>query len=232
MNKTIVTLLASTLLGGCQSIFGSHAKLEVRPIGTEQTSATAAVALEEGRQYLTGGEIASAIAAFRTAAQDPSSAAPAHNGLAVAYALLGRGDLAERFFQQAVADDPAEAKYAANLAKFYSSREAELAKAQAVAAPIVVARTDEAAVAVAEAEPVADRVMRAGPSNVVITSTTSGAGVTRVSRQEVVIRTLPDAPVPAVGDQRRRNPRFVAAQAKPAPRRYPVRIELPRLARR
>lgn len=225
MTKTIVTLLASTLLAGCQSIFGSHAKFEVRPVGVEQTTATAAVALEEGRQYLTRGEVASAIAAFRIAANDPASAAPAHNGLAIAYALMGRGDLAERYFQHAVADDPDETKYSANLAKFYRSREAQLAKAPALQAPIVVARIDEAA-------PVPDRVMRAGPSNVVITATKAGGAVTRVSRQEIAIRTLPDAPVLAVGDQRRRNPRFVAVQARPAPKHYPVRIALPKLARR
>lgn len=227
MNKTIVTLLASTLLAGCQSIFGSHAKLEVRPVGTEQTAATSAIALEEGRQYLTRGEIASAIAAFRIAAHDPASVAPAHNGLGVAYALMGRGDLAERYFQQAISADPGDPRFTANLAKFYRSREAELAKAQAVRAPIVVVQADDPSVAVAEVEPVADRVMRAGPSNVVITAATGGAGVTRVSRQEVVIRTLPDAPALAASDSRRRNPRYVEAR-----RSYPIRIALPKSERR
>ncbi|MDP3676134.1 MAG: hypothetical protein Q8R44_13750 [Novosphingobium sp.] len=228
MNKVIVTLLASTLLAGCQSIFGSHAKLEVRPVGAEQTAATAAVALEEGRQYLTRGEIASAIAAFRIAAHDPASAAPAHNGLAVAYALMGRGDLAERYFQQAIAADPEDPRFAANLARFYRSREAELAKARAVQAPIVVAQTDDAAVSLSEAPPVSERAMRAGPSTVVITAAAASTGaVTRVSRQEIAIRTLPDAPVQAAGDPRRRNPRFV--QARPG---YPLRIALPNGARR
>jgi tetratricopeptide (TPR) repeat protein len=228
MTRAFVALFASTLLAGCQSIFGSHAKLEVRPIGVEQTAATAAVALEEGRQHLTGGEITSAIVAFRVAAQDPASAAPAYNGLGVAYALMGRGDLAERYFQQAVAADPADQRFAANLARFYRSREAQLAKAQTVPAPIVVARSAETAAAVvAQAEPVANRVMREGPSNVVITAATSGAGVTRVSRQEVVIRTLPDATSLAGSDPRRRNPQFGEAGPK-----YPLRIDLAKAAKR
>jgi tetratricopeptide (TPR) repeat protein len=231
MTKIIVTLLASTLLGGCQSIFGSHAKLEVRPIGAEQTAATAAIALEEGRQHLLRGEVASAIAAFRNAALDPATAAPAHNGLGVAYATLGRGDLAERYFQQAVAGDPSLAKYAANLARLYRSREAQLAKARTVQTPIVVAGIDEAAVPMAESAPAHERIMRAGPSNVVITAATASGAVTRVSRQEIAIRTLPDAPALAVDDQRRRNPRFVAARANPAPKQYPLRVELPKLAR-
>lgn len=228
MNKLIVTLLASSLLAGCQSIFGSHAKLEVRPVGVEQTAAAAAVALEEGRQHVTRGEIASAIAAFRTAAHDPASAAPAYNGLAAAYALIGRGDLAERYFQQAIAADPQDARFAANLAKFYRSREAELARASAVQAPIVVAQTDDAAVSLAEARPVSERVMRAGPSHVVITAAPASTGaVTRVSRQEIAIRTLPDAPARAAADPRRRNPRFVETRAG-----YPLRIALPDRARR
>ena len=122
MKKIIAVALAATLVSGCQSIFGHHAKLEVRPIGTESTAASVAAALDEGRLSLKRGDFASAIMEFRMASLDPNTAAGAHNGLGAAYAMLGRGDLAERYFQQAITEDPAEPKYSSNLAKYYGSR--------------------------------------------------------------------------------------------------------------
>lgn len=228
--KRILAVALLTLLTGCQSIFGHHAaRLDVRPVGEAQNSATAAIALEKGRQSLTQGEVASAIVAFRTASLDPATAAPAHNGLAVAYALLGRGDLAERYFEQAIAEDSSDQRFAANLARFYRSRDAEVAKIESVP---VVASAEKAISAATIAEAPVERVFRAGPSLVRVSSPTPKAALTRVSPQELVIHSAPQSPVLASTDTRRRNPRFSAAKRVPMPEAYPVRIVLAKLAKR
>lgn len=223
MNKLMIVLLASTLLGGCQSLFGKSAKLEVRPAGAT-IAVSAAISLEEGRQHLLRGEPASAIVALRLATVDPATAAPAHNGLGVAYAMLGRGDLAERYFQRAVEQGPDDPRFAANLSKFYASREAMFAKAEAAKAVAVVAIAEPA-----EAAPAAivRRTLQAGPSVVRIDLPTPAEAMTRVSGREVVIRTHTPQPPAAMADARRRNPRFSAVAAARPASSYPVRIELP-----
>ena len=232
MKRILAGALLATMLAGCQSIFGHHsARLDVRPVGEAQTAAAAAIALEEGRQHLIRGEVASAIVALRTASSDPATAAPAHNGLAVAYAMLGRGDLAERYFQQAIAEDPADQRFSANLARFYQSREAAMAKAVVVPAPVVIATVEEAALATPVVEAAVEREFRAGPSLVRVSNPTPQAALTRVSRQEVVIHSAPQSPVLASADSRRRNPRF--GEARPLARTaYPIRVELAKVARR
>lgn len=232
MKRILAAALLATMLAGCQSIFGHHsARLDVRPVGEAQTAAAAAIALEEGRQHLIRGEVASAIVALRTASSDPATAAPAHNGLAVAYAMLGRGDLAERYFQQAIAEDPADPRFAANLARFYQSRDAAMAKAVVVPAPVVIATVEEAALATPVVEAPVEREFRAGPSLVRVSNPTPQAALTRVSRQEVVIHSAPQSPVLASTDPRRRNLRF--GEARPLARTaYPIHIELAKVARR
>src|SRR3546814_9961813 len=52
---------------------------------------------------------------------DLDSAAEAYNGLGVAYAKLGRADLAERYFKMALSMDGTNPRFAANLDRFYNS---------------------------------------------------------------------------------------------------------------
>lgn len=233
MRKIAAGIAMLALLGGCQTIFGRQARLDIQPVGAADASGL--IALEEGRQALRAGDPGSAIISLQIAAADPATLADAHNAMGVAYAMLGRGDLAERYFQQAVAENPSEEKFAANLARFYRSREAALARTQA---PIVLPMP---AVEVAAAEPTlavappADRIISAGPGTVRVSLPSGGAAITRVSRHEVSIRTKPaSSPVPAA-DGRRRNPSF--ASASPAaplggvprattPPGYPIRIDL------
>lgn len=70
---------------------------------------------EEGRSQLRQGMISAAVASFRLALLDPVTAADANNGLGVAYAKLGRHDLAARYFQAAIALAPTDTRYAANM---------------------------------------------------------------------------------------------------------------------
>lgn len=229
MRKIAAAAMATILLGGCQSIFGHQAKLEVRPIGAETSESGAAVALEEGRQFLKQGQVASAIVSLQIAAVDPTTAAAAHNGLGVAYATLGRGDMAERYFRQAIAEDPVEAKYSANLARFYQSREAALAKIEAK--PIVeVATTTDPTATVTEVA--AQRSIQAGPSLVRVSSPLRREAFTRISLQEVEIHTSAQDAALAPADQRRRNPRFAATKPTQAAQHYPLRIDLTKFAKR
>jgi len=226
MKHLIAAAMAATLLGGCQSIFGHHARLDVRPAGGEVSSATYAVALAEGRQELMRGEVGLAIVSLQTAATQPDTAAAAHNGLGVAYAMLGRGDLAERYFQQAVAEDPAEAKYAANLARYYQSREAALARASAAPAVVAVAAGgDVQGGELAVAEPL-ERVLQSAPGTARITASAGTTPMRRISANEVAIRTLPEFLVAKAPDGRRRSPRFTAAAPVVRAPAYPLRIEL------
>ena len=72
-------------------------------------------ALEEGAALLRAGNLSAAVASFRIAQLDRATRADACNGLGVAYAKLGRLDLAERYFQAAILSDPDNTRYAANL---------------------------------------------------------------------------------------------------------------------
>ena len=120
MKKTIhlgTVAVAAVMLAGCQSsplagwTFKKHegSRLAAAP------TVDGLIVLEEGRQYLREGNISKAVASFQLARMDKSTAAAANNGLAVAYAKLGRPDIAERYFRTAAALDPAETKYVANL---------------------------------------------------------------------------------------------------------------------
>jgi tetratricopeptide (TPR) repeat protein len=121
----VVLALAATLLGGCQSLFGARiGKFEPRspvvpqawgPVGSP------AAALADGRRQLATGQYGLAISRFREAAVKADNAAAAHNGLGVAYAQLGRADLARRYFLAAIAEAPSDPRYVANLERLVAS---------------------------------------------------------------------------------------------------------------
>lgn len=114
-----VTLLCTSaaLLAGCQSpLLQSWGFGKGKAQDTSDTPAIAGVlALEEGRAQLRAGRVSAAVASFRIARLDPATAAEAHNGLGVAYAKIGRPDLADRYFRAAIAIDPSDTRFAANL---------------------------------------------------------------------------------------------------------------------
>lgn len=224
MRMILIAAVAASMLGGCQSIFGKEAQLDIRPIGGASSETSASLALEEGRQQLLRGEVASAIVSLQVASINEETAAAAHNALGVAYSRLGRGDLAERYFRQAVAGDPMEAKYAANLDRFYRSQEAALAKA-AMQAKMDFARAEPVVAKEIADSVVQQRQIQAGPSTVRVSSAGNGAAVRRVSAREIAIRTIPARHSQPAADGRRPNSRYAAAPPIPV---YPVRIALDR----
>lgn len=115
-------IAAALALGGCQnfiSALGFAPKESTQSV--QMADAFGSEELEAGRLALKQGHVAHAIQQFRLAALNEAAAPDAFNGLGVAYARLGRADLAERYFKIAVELDTSNPKFAANLARFYGS---------------------------------------------------------------------------------------------------------------
>ena len=215
-------LLGTVLLGGCQSIFGHRtaaASVEATP-EPESAKAYSDRQLAFGKESLDYRQYGLAIIALRKAQHDPSNAAEAHNGLAIAYAQIGRADLAERYFKQAVDEAPQEARYMANLARFYQG------PAMATAA---LPRPDPVAVALAQPETLAAPQVAAMPiprrrQMGFVRVELPEPGMVRISANEVRITT----PAPVARDPRRPSGRQVAVK-QPVRRlnpNYPVRVRL------
>jgi hypothetical protein len=185
IGKLGCVVAGTAMLGGCQSFpLTSWLFKGGRPAHEQGQllAGNSAGSLEEGRALLRDGNISAAVASLRIALLDRSTRADASNGLGVAYARLGRPDLAERYFQAAITAEPDNSKYVANLLRLQQQ--------------VLLARRPEAAPSVASAGParapasrLASRDMLTGP-------------VDRVSRSEVHVRTpqrATAAPAMAVG---------------------------------
>jgi len=164
------------MLGGCQSFpltswFKDAGPARHQPfLGPSESVAT----LEEGKAFLRQGRISAAIASFRIARSEPSTRAEASNGLGVAFAKLGRLDLADRYFQAALSAEPDNQRYVANLLRLEGQ--------------IALAGRESRAVA-----QVAAQSARRAPAP---RQRTSGP-VKRVSPTEVLVQSLPElAPAP------------------------------------
>jgi len=141
-------LAATAALSGCASIFGHGFAERAAPTEAAPAQPAGNVELAAGRQDMDAGMTAEAIDHFRAAQMDPDVLPAASNGLGVAYARLGRFDLADRYFRMALALDPANQRYAANilrlqndyaLAQAREADKAELAQVQAPAPPAELA---------------------------------------------------------------------------------------------
>lgn len=115
---TLALVALATSLGGCQSFvqafdFSRQSSAPQYAIGPAD--------LEEGRAQLRAGNPGNAIAPLHRAALDPELRGEALNALGVAYAKLGRADLAERYFVSATRVDAGNERFAANLDRFYRS---------------------------------------------------------------------------------------------------------------
>lgn len=214
MNKLAgISCLAAcaAMLAGCQSfpLTGWMFKGK-RPAAEQRTelAGNTAGSLEEGRAQLRAGNVSAAVGSFSIALLDPATRAEASNGLGVAYARLGRQDLAERYFQGAIMAEPANTKYVANLLRL--QQQVMLASR---------ASAFEAAAMARAAQP------RSQGEQLV-----SGR-VNRVSRGEVLVHArshLGNAPAIAVAyrDEAAEKPVEPAALAGGAAA-YPVRVALP-----
>lgn len=122
------------LVGGCAGSPGGVARANLA--ATSLDDLFGAQDLDDGKAALRQGQTSLAITAFRRAAINPRTAGEAANGLGIAYARLGRTDLAEVQFAKAIALAPDDARFLANLSRLYRSDAGErlLAHRQAQAA--------------------------------------------------------------------------------------------------
>jgi tetratricopeptide (TPR) repeat protein len=175
-SQAIAIAAGGLLLAGCQSMSGNSARLNDGIRVPEQPSGRvhAETQLAAGRAALSAHNYATAIAALREASLEPDFAAAAHNGLGVAYAGIGRNDLAERYFRQAAAEDPSEQRYADNLVRLYRARlVTELARRE---------RLEAQRLAVEESE---RRIVNLGSG---LRARGPERGMIRINRSEVVLR--------------------------------------------
>lgn len=139
--KILVVATMAATVAGCQSSPWHGRFMSRSDAPTLRGKDAGPLQLEEGRQYLREGNISRAVAAFQLARLDSDSAAEANNGLAVAYAKLGRPDLAERYFRTAILLQPDDTRYVANLLRLQGQvlmarqRTATAKLASAAAAP-------------------------------------------------------------------------------------------------
>lgn len=214
--------LALLLSSGCHSLFSGRQELrtEVRiaPQPDRVTYANEQISL--GREALDSSQYGLAIVAFRNVRPMPEYAAIANNGLAIAYAQMGRPDLSRRYFEYAIAQTPHDSKYRANLARFEENLE----------------RLSQNVLATTAAEQLVDGAVGAVRRKAIIRTTHSGAVVrielpqsriVRVSASEVRV----GASEAVRNDPRRRAPARTLASGAPVTKRlnprYPARIALP-----
>lgn len=168
---TLALVALATSLGGCKSFvqafdFSRHSNAPQYAIGQGD--------LDEGRAMLRAGNVGNALAPLHRAALNPDTSGAALNALGVAYAKLGRADLAERYFIAATRVEAGNEKYAANLARFYRSdlaKDAWLARAQREKARASFASFEEA-FPTAEEQPQIDQrmVMSGGEARTITVS--------------------------------------------------------------
>ena len=127
-------------LGACHSILGLNFSGHSRAAPTAGAAATAPDGRTmEGRALLADGQPGAAIGAFSQALSSGEAPAPALNGLGVAYARIGRLDLARRFFEEANAIDPGDARFRANLALLVQTEDGQRSRALASRAQNILA---------------------------------------------------------------------------------------------
>lgn len=245
---TLALVALATSLGGCKSFvqafdFSRHSNGPQYAVGQGD--------LDEGKALLRAGNVGNALAPLHRAALNPATQGEALNALGVAYAKLGRADLAERFFIAATRYDASNERYAANLARFYHSdlaRDTRLAHAQRERARASYAEFAAGSPS-ADSAPVVDQrmVMSGGEAR---TITISHAKVSnRVTRgKPEITREAAPAPKPRVrlsnadtvqpqaSSQRPAEIRLTTKPAAPAPRvrvgsaqqalGYPLRVKL------
>ncbi len=234
--QTLVCVTALVSLSGCQSFLGniglakrSDAQVDVRDAFGQTELAAARAALKDGH-------IAAAIKQFRLAAINSETRGDAFNGLGVSYAKLGRADLAERYFQQALMEAPESPRYLANLERFYSSDLGETHVTRREAQALLVSAKAEEKVVQAAAVPViakqrgttfVNTAANAGAPSVLDSGFLTAATPRRQARNEVFISSRPQSEM-----QRRVGPVTLTTRTRVKTAAYPARVALPTVASR
>ncbi len=205
--KVIGVVAMIAMLGACKAgpfgLWGGKVSSADRPLA-EMGQPAAMLTLAEGKAQLRDGNLSAAVASFQIARMDAHTAAEANNGLGVAYAKLGRMDLADRYFRVAILLDPADQRFASNLLRLQRDTMLASRRADEVSEVLRVAQA-----------PVPQPVLQ--PAAQLETGR-----VVRVSRHEVRVASAPESEqrnAPQVRVVFRDEPKaaVVAAPAAPAP---------------
>jgi tetratricopeptide (TPR) repeat protein len=144
--KVLVSLVGCSLISGCalltpKQFRAASAEREAKKSARgDKAAAAQSAATDAGRVLLDEGHPGLAIDAFRHALARGEAPGPALNGLGVAFARIGREDVAIRYFRQAVIFDPTDTRFAMNLARMTADAEAkEATRAQLAAAAAIPA---------------------------------------------------------------------------------------------
>ncbi len=121
VGSALAILSGGLLVAGCQSTAAKYAQLNagIRVPEAAGKALRSEQQLSAGRSALEQRNYAAAIMAFREASVEAGLRPAALNGLGVAYAGIGREDLAETYFRRAINLDPSNTKYDDNLARLY-----------------------------------------------------------------------------------------------------------------
>lgn len=126
--RTLLTALAALgLLNGCA---GSPGLSGIRPIGGVAVGQTSVAA---GNALVGRGQYGLAIAAYRRVLRLDSANSQALEGLAISYELLGRADLADRYYQEALALAPRNPRIYQNFAAFLKVQKRDAEAEQLIA---------------------------------------------------------------------------------------------------
>ncbi len=142
--------------------------------------------LEMGKAALRAGAPGNAIHHFERAILDPVQAVDAYNGMGIAYAKLGREDLAERFFNAALMLRPTDERIARNLDRLYNSEIGNSPRALALKeanTDAILAQAEADALARGYMHPEAAKIEKRGA----ISLDRRRGDLARSSRQEIVI---------------------------------------------
>lgn len=135
--------VVATGLSGCAWMGLGKGQPQITAMSTIPDGDQAFHQFEAGRSALALGNYAEAISAFSSARMEPALLAPSLNGMGVAYVHLGREDIAERYFLEAIRAAPADQRFAANLARLQNrqSESLRIDEVLAAAEPVDIVTT-------------------------------------------------------------------------------------------
>lgn len=150
-----LAVIGLVALGGCKFIGSLHLSGNSHRIEAagELAQSSYGPNTQQGRDYLRYNLNGLAIDSFNRAMASGEDPAAAYNGLGVAYARLGRTDLAYRFFRKATMSDPANPTYAHNLTSLIDSPEFTLNLLSRTPLPEAVRSEPKPEAGFAQAEP-------------------------------------------------------------------------------